>query len=332
MGFRMSKSFKVAPGVRMTVSRSGVGYSVGGKGVRVTKRARGGVTTTVRVPGTGLSYTTSSGSGRSRTPAGRTGQLPATRPPGMFAAKPEKELYKALARKDYPRIAQLAGQYPAWAPLCATLDGLMAYQEKAFDRAERALWTSFQSGQDAATHPFMQRYFRASTVELEVADGVTVSMPVGREAVGLALAELLQGTGRVVEAIGVVEALEPTFSAALSLAELYGEAGRYDEVIAMTNNISNETDAHAFLLVQRARAMREMDMVDGAREALKEALRRRSVDPEIRRRAYFERANTYLAQGRRSQARKDLERVFAEDAEYPGLREAMATLDVGSGQ
>jgi hypothetical protein len=63
MGFSYRKSFKVAPGVRMTVSKSGVGYSVGGKGVRVTKRARGGVQTTLRVPGTGLSYTASASTG-----------------------------------------------------------------------------------------------------------------------------------------------------------------------------------------------------------------------------------------------------------------------------
>ncbi|GAB3428376.1 hypothetical protein GCM10027569_71620 [Flindersiella endophytica] len=51
------------------------------------------------------------------------------------------------------------------------------------------------------------------------------------------------------------------------------------------------------------------------------------MDAEIRRRAYLERANTYLAQNRRAQARKDLERVMAEDANYPGLTEAMAALD-----
>jgi hypothetical protein len=30
MGFRMSKRIKLAPGVRMTVSKGGIGYSVGG--------------------------------------------------------------------------------------------------------------------------------------------------------------------------------------------------------------------------------------------------------------------------------------------------------------
>src|SRR6266702_1103922 len=63
LGSSYRKSFKLAPGVRMTVSKSGIGYSVGGKGVRVTKRARGGVQTTLHAPGTGLSYSASTSTG-----------------------------------------------------------------------------------------------------------------------------------------------------------------------------------------------------------------------------------------------------------------------------
>ena len=39
MGFRMRKSMKVAPGVRLSVSKSGVGASVGGKGGRYSVHA-----------------------------------------------------------------------------------------------------------------------------------------------------------------------------------------------------------------------------------------------------------------------------------------------------
>jgi tetratricopeptide (TPR) repeat protein len=203
----------------------------------------------------------------------------------------------------------------------------VAYGAKDLVRAEAALVAAFKSGEDAAAHPFVRKYAGASTVTLEVADGVQVTMPLGREAVGLTLAELFQATGRLDDAINVVEQLEPTFSAALSLAELYSDAGRHSQVIDMTNGLANETDQHAFLLVLRGRALRESGMFDAARESLKEAMRRRSVDSEIRRRAYLERANTYLAQGRRAQARKDLERILAEDANYPGLGEALAGLD-----
>jgi hypothetical protein len=82
MGLRMRKSFKVAPGVQMTVSKSGIGYSVGGKGVRVTKRADGRVQTTVGLPGSGISYTsvrkrsTSRSARGSATARGRSGAQP----------------------------------------------------------------------------------------------------------------------------------------------------------------------------------------------------------------------------------------------------------------
>lgn len=60
MGFRYRKSFGSGP-FRMTVSKSGVGYSVGGKGARVTKKAGGGMRTTAGIAGTGLTYTTETG-------------------------------------------------------------------------------------------------------------------------------------------------------------------------------------------------------------------------------------------------------------------------------
>lgn len=60
MGFRFRKSVKAGP-VRINFSKSGVGYSVGGKGFRVTKRADGKTQTTASIPGTGVSYVKTSG-------------------------------------------------------------------------------------------------------------------------------------------------------------------------------------------------------------------------------------------------------------------------------
>lgn len=61
MGFRYRKSFKAGP-FRATISKSGVSYSVGAKGARITKLANGKVQKTVSIPGSGLSYTSTSGS------------------------------------------------------------------------------------------------------------------------------------------------------------------------------------------------------------------------------------------------------------------------------
>lgn len=64
MGLRFRKSIKIGP-ARVNLSKSGIGYSVGTKGFRVTKKAGGGTRTTASIPGTGISYSTSSGSKKS---------------------------------------------------------------------------------------------------------------------------------------------------------------------------------------------------------------------------------------------------------------------------
>lgn len=54
MAFRIRKSFKIAPGVRLNVSKSGLSTSIGGKGTTVNLSKRGAKVTS-SIPGTGLS-------------------------------------------------------------------------------------------------------------------------------------------------------------------------------------------------------------------------------------------------------------------------------------
>lgn len=55
MGFRLRKRIKLFGGVRLNLSKSGVGISAGVKGARVGIGPRG-VKTSLSVPGTGMSY------------------------------------------------------------------------------------------------------------------------------------------------------------------------------------------------------------------------------------------------------------------------------------
>lgn len=59
MGLNFRKSIKIGP-AKVNLSKSGIGYSVGTKGLRVTKKAGGGTRTTASIPGTGISYSSSS--------------------------------------------------------------------------------------------------------------------------------------------------------------------------------------------------------------------------------------------------------------------------------
>jgi Tfp pilus assembly protein PilF len=56
------------------------------------------------------------------------------------------------------------------------------------------------------------------------------------------------------------------------------------------------------------------------------ALRSRSRAAPIRHFALMERAQNYLAQGNKGMARRDLERILAEDSRYTGVREQLEEL------
>jgi Protein of unknown function (DUF4236) len=55
MGIRLHRSIKVAPGVRLNFSKSGVGVSAGPRGLKVGVDATGHKYVSAGIPGTGLS-------------------------------------------------------------------------------------------------------------------------------------------------------------------------------------------------------------------------------------------------------------------------------------
>ena len=70
MGFRFRKSYKWGP-FRFTASKSGISTSVGVKGARITRTARGTTRATASIPGTGLSWVEETG--KKKKPAGSAG-------------------------------------------------------------------------------------------------------------------------------------------------------------------------------------------------------------------------------------------------------------------
>jgi hypothetical protein len=76
MGFRFRRTVRVLPGVRLNFSKSGVSTSLGVRGAHVTL-GHGQIRQTFGIPGTGLSYSTSSRlPSRQPTPGQPPGQTP----------------------------------------------------------------------------------------------------------------------------------------------------------------------------------------------------------------------------------------------------------------
>lgn len=92
MGLRVRKSINLGGGFRVNISKSGVGYSWGTKGFRVTKTAKGTTRTTASIPGTGISYVS-----ESKNSSNRSSKSKAT-PTPLCEELPELPL--ALENKD----------------------------------------------------------------------------------------------------------------------------------------------------------------------------------------------------------------------------------------
>lgn len=76
MGVRYRKSINLGCGFRVNLSTSGIGYSWGVKGYRVTKKANGGTRTTVSIPGTGISYVTETSGKKAKAAASHVNATP----------------------------------------------------------------------------------------------------------------------------------------------------------------------------------------------------------------------------------------------------------------
>ncbi len=74
MGWRLRRSVQVIPGVRLNFSKSGVSTTIGGRGLHTTY-GRGRARTTVGVPGTGLSYTSTRSTRSATSSSGRGNPL-----------------------------------------------------------------------------------------------------------------------------------------------------------------------------------------------------------------------------------------------------------------
>lgn len=61
MGFQFRKSIPLGFGLKLNISKSGIGLSWGTKGLSISRSPKGKVRKTISIPGTGISYTQTSG-------------------------------------------------------------------------------------------------------------------------------------------------------------------------------------------------------------------------------------------------------------------------------
>lgn len=76
MGLKFRKSKKIAPGIRLNVGKKGASVTFGGKGARYTVSTSGRRTKSVSIPGTGISYSSTTKRSRSQEQPHRQSSTP----------------------------------------------------------------------------------------------------------------------------------------------------------------------------------------------------------------------------------------------------------------
>ncbi len=329
MGFRVRKSIKIMPGVRMTISPSGVSTSIGVRGARITRGSNGRITRTIGLPGTGISHTETirpATNSRRRVASQNVIPIPPVSP-NLFSASYEKDFFKAKKLDTVQEYQRLVTLYPEAKIAGSFMLALKFIEEKEYLLAQQVLATIWSSNDRIDSDPLFRKYLGLKPFEIGIAEGVLAQLNLNRDAIGLLFAETLQSQGYLREAIEVVEDLYPTQMTALSLAELYVAAKNWDEVISITNGLTNEDDATCLLIVYRGISFREKGFNEAAREAFKEALKSKKRNMTIRHRGHAERALTYMAEGKQSFALKEVEKIMAENPDDEGVKLILSALE-----
>jgi tetratricopeptide (TPR) repeat protein len=170
------------------------------------------------------------------------------------------------------------------------------------------------------------KYFSGITPQVSLSHGIFTQETYNIQTFSFMYAELLQHREKFAEALSVIESIDVNQYTAISVADIEITMKDYDAAIETTEDIENEDDATAMLLILRGIAFREKEMYDGALECFKRALAKKDRSEVMKHRALFERAENYTRMGKKAMAIKDLEKILVDDSDYPAVNEKLVEL------
>ena len=351
MGLRFRRSVRIAPGIRLNLTKTGYGMTVGPRGYHYSVHSGGRRTRTIGLPGTGLYYqsTWSSGSRRTAPPTPRSPvSAPRATPidpaavipgPGFLASAAEKAYHAgvlAYLRHDASTSLASFEETLATDPTATSAHlfaGVVAENLGDDPRAIGHLEAVVRSG-----HPLPDRYEAhyladpriAISLKVGITPAVVAQVPFSELGASLTLAELYQRSGRLSEAIGLVEQIHtavPNPLVRLSLADLLLADHDYEGTIEVTDGVVNESDIAAELLHIRGAAMLAQGHAQAAVDVFRSALAKTAGrDLGLLTAIRFDRGLAYEQLGQHGRARADLEKVYAADPTFEDVQERLATL------
>lgn len=342
MSFRFLRLIRIAPGISLNLSKTGVSMSVGPSGAKFTVGTRGS-RATIGLPGTGLSYTVTDPLGKIQGTQRSADPVPASRRPSLsffqrlITPVHEKSFVDGLAalsdgqESEALRLMEASLADEATLADAAWLAAFMRLKLEHYEAADRHFRLALQHSQSLGQ--MFAKYGLTPRIRLPITPEVTAEMQANTHSVLLGLVELCQLQGRGSEAVAHLETLLerlPDDPVALaSYAEIVldmEDPSRWQRVVELTAAVSNESAIHTAVLMQRGKALVRLGMDYAAQEVFTTALRRTKGRADtLLRELRYQRALVYERLGKRAQARRELELVYAED---PGFEDVAQRLGV----
>jgi tetratricopeptide (TPR) repeat protein len=337
MSFRFWRRMRLAPGVTLNLSKSMASLSFGPPGAKYTISPNGN-RMTAGLTGTGLFYTV-----HDRKRAGRNGAAPAPRVQHrnrlkldffqrlMTPADERRFIDGIRALNDGDQDAALAALEEAGDMAdAAWMAGMIRLRREEFDQAEALFQHALGMLNDLGT--LFAKYEIAAQASLPITKDIFAHVFPRERGTRLALVEIAQLVGRPSDAMTHLErlmALDPIDPVVLvSFAELAldspDDRALMDRVVRATVNVENETPVDTAILLYRARALAALGMPDAAIDVFTLANRRSKDRPDgLLHQIRYDRAVLYERVGRKAQARREFERLYAADPNYEDVAERL---------
>lgn len=334
MSFRFWRRIRIAPGVTVNLSKSTASLSFGPRGAKYTISPKGN-RATVGLPGTGLFYTVHDRQRRASEEAPPAPRIPQRdrlslsffqRLVTPSAEKRFIDGVRALHAQDLDG-ALVALEEALTLPDAAWMAGMLRLKREDFDAATMHFQRVLDQIDTLGT--LFSKYALATQVSLPITPEIFAHLTPHERSTRLALVEIAQLQNQHAQANIQIQRLmeidpqDPVIL--LSFAEMAldhpDDRAMMDRVVRSTVHVQNETPVDTAILLYRGKALAALGMLGAAIDVLTLATRRQKDRPEaLLFQIRLDRAILYERVGRKTQAKSEFERLYAENPDSADLR------------
>lgn len=339
MTFRYFRRIPLGKGLRINLSKTGIGLSAGIPGMRYSIHSSGRRVRTVGLPGTGLFYRKDDYPFKNRTQSHpRASPSPAAGGAAGMLARPgdgvlpphQLDFVNGVRLYDAGEFEAAAGAFARSRRANPSLISPAFFEAFAhlgtekLEPAAAALRLVVESDVELPDQLMDELRAEGHTV-ISVLPTLDVNLPFSSLAAALLLAEVYQQLGDRRQAAELLESLgsvaeDPVF--ALAAADIYSDLAEYKETIRVSDGFTPGNEVTRWLFLYRADAFTALGLPSSAVSALGLVLADEDIEHDVELFARFARQALLRQQGELERADADLDRVWALD---PTWASAQAT-------